>query len=304
MELSVRFFKRLILAVLALMIVVPVVLAVWFGSSAHALRAENLQLEDQLTKVQAQLTDRLVPEPETEGRLQEDLAYQGLYPELYSDAAEPETWAPVDRAVYLTFDDGPSSNTRAILDTLDEQGVKAAFFVSGRSDGPETRELLKEIADRGHTLGVLSSSNDYRTLYATVENYLEDFNGTYQMIYEATGVKPAVFRFPGGSVNSYNTRIYRQLIAEMLRRGFVFYDWNVTGVDTVRGATADSVVQAVLSDMTDKQRAIVELHDRSGNTCTVEALPTIIRELKARGYTLEPLTHEVFPIVFSYELYY
>ena len=52
-------------------------------------------------------------------------------------------------------------------------------------------------------------------------------------IYEATGVKPQIFRFPGGSVSSYNVGIHQQLIAEMTRRGFVYFDWNVANGDAV-----------------------------------------------------------------------
>ena len=56
---------------------------------------------------------------------------------------------------------------------------------------------------------------------------MEDFHQTYQAIYNACGVYPTIFRFPGGSVNSYSRGVYQQIIAELLRRGFVYYDWSV-----------------------------------------------------------------------------
>ena len=60
--------------------------------------------------------------------------------------------------VYLTFDDGPSSNTQVILDTLAQYNVKATFFVVGKEDD-ESKALYKDIVDAGHTLGMHSYSH-------------------------------------------------------------------------------------------------------------------------------------------------
>lgn len=132
----------------------------------------------------------------------------------------------VDNAVYLTFDDGPSARTDEILEILDKYGVKATFFVVGANEEGDLERMQKIVA-AGHTLAIHSYSHDYKKIYASVEAYLEDFNQMFCQIYEATGVKPQIFRFPGGSVNSYNVGIHQQLIAEMTRRGFVYFDWNV-----------------------------------------------------------------------------
>ena len=138
----------------------------------------------------------------------------------------------VDNAVYLTFDDGPSARTDEILEILDKYGVKATFFVVGANEEGDLERMQKIVA-AGHTLAIHSYSHDYKKIYASVEAYLEDFNQMFCQIYEATGVKPQIFRFPGGSVNSYNVGIHQQLIAEMTRRGFVYFDWNVANGDAV-----------------------------------------------------------------------
>ena len=49
-----------------------------------------------------------------------------------------------------------------------------------------------------------------------------------------TSIKPEIFRFPGGSINAHNRGIYQEIISEMLRRGFLYYDWNVSTQDTSR----------------------------------------------------------------------
>ena len=302
MEFSVRFFKRLILLVLALMILVPTALAVRFGVSSHRLAEENGQLGEQLAKTQLQLEEKLSRGEPGGGPAQaqgQDLPYQALWKELYRVPEAGQALLVQDHTVYLTFNGGPSEQTKKLLDALDKAGVKATFFVTGRGDSPETRAVLKEIVDRGHAIGVLSYTYDYRTIYATVGNFLEDFDQARQMIFEATGVETGIFRFPGGSVNSYNYKLYQPLIAEMLRRGFVFYDWNVSGLDNVRGTSAEVVAQTVIDDVQKYSRAIVELRD--GGTGTADALPRIVEELEAAGYTFAPLTEEVAPITFSYE---
>lgn len=300
MEFSVRFFKRLILLVLAMMILIPTVLAVRFGVSSHRLAQENGQLVEQLAKTQLQLEEKLSRREPGGGQTQgQDLPYQSLGENLYRVPEAGQGQLVQDHTVYLTFNGGPTEQTVNLLDALDEAGVKATFFVTGRGDSPETRSVLKEIVDRGHAIGVLSYTYDYRTIYATVGNFLEDFDQAHQMIFEATGVEAGIFRFPGGSVNSYNYKLYQPLIAEMLRRGFLFYDWNVSGLDNVRGTSAEAVAQAVIDDVQKYSRAIVELRD--GGTGTADALPRIVEELEAAGYTFAPLSEEVAPITFSYE---
>ena len=65
---------------------------------------------------------------------------------------------PNERAIYLTFDDGPSIYTNDILDILDRYQVKATFFVVGR-EGTDAEEALQRIVEDGHTLGMHSYSH-------------------------------------------------------------------------------------------------------------------------------------------------
>ena len=60
--------------------------------------------------------------------------------------------------VYLTFDDGPSTNTQQILDILKQYNVKATFFVIGKTDDL-SKEMYKKIVEEWHTLGIHSYSH-------------------------------------------------------------------------------------------------------------------------------------------------
>ncbi|MDR0975276.1 MAG: polysaccharide deacetylase [Ruminococcus sp.] len=224
-------------------------------------------------------------------------AYQKLYPDLYAD---PPTEFVIDTgAAYLTFDDGPTEHTESILYILEDYGVKATFFFSG-GESEEAKRIMKRAADEGHTIGIHSLSHNYTEVYSSVESFLEDFNNTYQNVYEATGVKPQIFRFPGGSVNNYNRFVYKEIIAEMTRRGFVYYDWNVSGSDAVDGATWTTIYNNVRDGAKAhvNDRAIILLHDSKSRTVTV--VEDVIDALRDMGYHFEALTHDIMPITFAY----
>lgn len=226
--------------------------------------------------------------------------YTKLYPDLYVDDP-PAEFKDDNGTIYLTFDDGPSENTWDILAILKRYDIKATFFFCGGTD-ERSQEIMKAVADAGHTVGVHSISHDYEKVYESVESYLADFNDTYNCIYEATGVKPRFFRFPGGSINNYNRFVYMQIIAEMTRRGFVYFDWNVSGEDAARGATWTSIYNNILEGIrsNNSDRAIVLLHDAADKKNTVYVLEDIIDKLISDGYSFGQIDETVKPITFSY----
>ncbi len=223
--------------------------------------------------------------------------YMRLYPEMYASGPQPGSEAPRDMTLYLTFDDGPSKNTDAVLDILDQYGIKATFFVVP-NESESCLERLREIHDRGHTIGVHSKTHDYQVIYKDVESYLNDFSAAYEIVYQATGEYPALFRFPGGSINSYNHGTYAEIVQEMERRGFVYFDWNISAEDAQNGITADEVYQNVISTLGKKKSGVVLLHDSYTRGTTVEALPRIIETLQAKGFQFDRLSNHVYPIQF------
>ena len=130
--------------------------------------------------------------------------------------------------------------------------------------------------------------------------YGHDFDKISSHIEKTTGVKPEIFRFPGGSINYFNASLYRQISGEMIRRGYVYYDWNISAEDAVRaGVSAADITRYALSGDSSMQKKIVLMHDGPGHRNTAEALPGIIEGLAKQGYKFAPLTKEVMPVVFS-----
>lgn len=206
-----------------------------------------------------------------------------------------------DSICYLTFDDGPSTeNTEKILDILKKYNIKATFFVIYK-DTEKEKAMYKRIVEEGHTIGVHTASHDYEKIYSSVDAYLKDFNKIASHIEEITGEKPEIFRFPGGSVNSYNGAVYMQIVSEMMRRGYTYYDWNVGSGDASYGtASKNWIVGNVVNGAAKEGSNIILMHDTNAKDTTVQALPEIIEKLSAQGYRFDKLTKEVKPVTFSY----
>lgn len=191
------------------------------------------------------------------------------------------------KVAYLTFDDGPSENTREVLEILKKYDIKATFFMIAGSVTPDRYDLIKEMIDQGHVVGIHTYSHNYKQIYASVKDYLDDFYLAYTRMYEVTGTQPVVFRFPGGSYNKYMKGIRKQVMAEMERRGFVYYDWQVSAEDSIGKPTRASVTRNVLKDFKKYNKPIILMHDSSVNDVTVQSLESIIKTIKEAGYTFD-----------------
>lgn len=194
--------------------------------------------------------------------------------------------------VYLTFDDGPSDNTDAILDILDDYNVKATFFVVG--DGKEDyAEQYKRIVDEGHTIGMHSYSHAYKDIYSSEEAFITDYNKIHEMILDYTGVDSKLYRFPGGSSTNVGKVGKSVFINYLNEQGVQYYDWNVVSGDaTSQAYTSEQLIDNVMTDVVKYKTSVVLLHDASDKGATVEALPGLIEALQAQGAMILPITDE------------
>lgn len=220
-----------------------------------------------------------------------DSPYAALYPDMYVTA--PTTYFREKGTVYLTFDDGPNENTADKLYILRSRGVKATFFVVPDRSAACTQRLKAIVAD-GHAIGVHSTSHEYKEIYASVEAYLKDFYEAWDTIYDATGVKTEIFRFPGGSKNDYNEATRDAIIKEMTRRGFRYYDWNVDSGDAA-GANWTQMHNSIPRDIKDKYRSVVLMHDRTNATLVLD---DVISVLLSEGYKLDKINNDTQPVQF------
>lgn len=200
------------------------------------------------------------------------------------------------KVAYLTFDDGPSSNTDKILDILKEYEVKATFFVVGRTDDKSV-ELYKRIVNEGHTLGMHSYSHDYSKIYASEDSFREDLNKIQTYLYRITGVKSMYYRFPGGSSNSVSSVPVENLISILEEDHIRYYDWNAANCDAMGDILpANELVANTMNSILKNKESIVLMHDNDMYDTTVESLPEILELLKENEVTLLPIDEETKPV--------
>lgn len=221
------------------------------------------------------------------------------YPELDETEIIGDSEPAVTAAhkVYLTFDDGPSTNTEKILDILDSYDVKATFFVVGK-ESDTAKEALMQIVERGHTLGMHSYSHKYSEIYSSEEAFAEDFVKLRSYLEEVTGVTSDIYRFPGGSSNSVSKLDMHMLIDFLDEENVRFYDWNVSSGDASKTQlSVEQLVKNATKGIGQRSVSVILMHDAVDKATTVEALPIIIEKILAMEDTvILPITEDTAPV--------
>lgn len=282
----VQILKRLLTIFLFVGVILPLLLCILLF-----IKVDRLQQElQELKAVQAASAKRQIVEPTA---AQEVLSEgQAGVMKIAGESSGQEAGGSKERAqeewngltkVYLTFDDGPSSNTDAILDVLQQYDVKATFFVIGKPD-QQYVPMYQRIVEDGHTLGMHSYSHKYQEIYASEEAFWADLDRLQRFLYDTTGVWSRFYRFPGGSSNEVSSLDMQQLTEELQQQDIFYLDWNVSGGDAVgKTLTAQQIADNVVQNVKEYKTAVVLLHDAKDKTATVEALPIIITGLLESG---------------------
>lgn len=200
------------------------------------------------------------------------------------------------KKVYLTFDDGPSKQTKRVLDILAKKNVKATFFCVGRDDDFSSA-MYQRIVDEGHTLGMHSYSHIYQEIYGSLDGFKKDFSKISEHMYKITGVRPFVYRFPGGSSNSVIPFSIDEYAGFLQDQGVVYQDWNVIAANgTTDHVTKDEMINSVLDGVARFDTSIVLMYDSADKKMTANSLEEIIVRLQKEGYELLPLDSDTVSI--------
>ena len=134
-----------------------------------------------------------------------------------------------EKVAYLTFDDGPSSTvTPFILDVLKENNIKATFFTLGNNVNAYP-DIVKREYEEGHYVANHGYSHIYRSIYASVQNGIDEFEATETAIQNALGIpeyRTHLVRFPGGSKGNRYERIISEIANVLDANGTLYLDWN------------------------------------------------------------------------------
>jgi cellulose synthase/poly-beta-1,6-N-acetylglucosamine synthase-like glycosyltransferase/peptidoglycan/xylan/chitin deacetylase (PgdA/CDA1 family)/spore germination protein YaaH len=208
----------------------------------------------------------------------------------------------------LTFDDGPDPRwTPAILDILKQENVPATFFVIGKN-GQAYPDLLRRLVNEGHEIGNHTYTHPNLGEIPTSLTELE-LNATQRLIESETGRSTVLFRPPyfGDAEADKPQEVEPALLAQQL--GYLMVGLRIDPDDWQLPVTADQIVdrtlQRVADNNPDTRGQVILLHDSGGNrVATVEALPRLIRELRARGFRFVPVSElaglsrdQVMPVI-------
>lgn len=287
----VKRLKKMILWTIALAILIPVTGCILLSVRVFQLKKQVAVLTEQLSTEEMQ---------EEASGVYETTKVEESVRDTETKAEEPAKINPVKssgKKVYLTFDDGPSSNTDQILDILKDYDVKATFFVVGKTDERSVK-AYQRIVEEGHTLAMHSYSHRYDEIYESKEAFARDLNSLQEYLYETTGVWPRIYRFPGGSSNTVSKVDMQELIEYLTDIGITYFDWNVASGDAVsRTLPAETIVNNCLSGIEKQKESVILMHDASNKGTTIEALPQIIEAIQEQGDAeLLPITDETVPV--------
>ena len=211
------------------------------------------------------------------------------------------------RICYWTCDDGPTYSTQEFLNAAREMGVYLTFFTSREAnasaydDDPAVeRDLLRQEAMGGHSIQNHTNSHQYSLIAGNhytkgIESFREQVRLQDEWVTECTGIKPEIFRFPGGSAHAFRGIPQAELEEVLDELGYVWIDWscdifdNAKAEQTAAQETANAVYEIKSMDI-----AVILTHDWNRNT--LEAFKQAVPQLQNMGYIFLPMFAESWTI--------
>ena len=181
------------------------------------------------------------------------------------------------KEVVLTFDDGPwPANTPAVLKALDDECTKAVFFPIGKH-ATYHPEILRQVLAAGHTVGAHTWSHaNLNGKKITDQAAKDEVEKGFSAVKWALGANPSpFFRFPQLEHNP-------QVMAYLGSRNVAMFSCDLDSFDFRKDSNPDKIVSTVMTKVDKLGKGIILMHDFQKNTA--QALPTLLRRLKAGGY--------------------
>lgn len=194
------------------------------------------------------------------------------------------------KRVFLTFDDGPSTEvTPKILDILKKYDIKATFFVLG-SRVKANPDIVKREYEEGHYVANHGYSHKYSKIYENADSVLEEYNKTEEEIRKALGnegYSSYLFRFPGGSKGGPYEEIKKEARKELKENGIAYIDWSALTYDAEGADTKEEILKNLKETIKGWDNVVVLMHDAADKKITYETLEAVIEYLQDEGYAFK-----------------
>jgi peptidoglycan/xylan/chitin deacetylase (PgdA/CDA1 family) len=181
-----------------------------------------------------------------------------------------------DKEVVLTFDDGPWPHTTpAVLKALADQCTTGIFFAIGKH-ATYHPEILKQVAAAGHTIGAHTWSHaNLNGKKMTEQAAKDEIEKGFSAVKWALGSAPApFFRFPA-------LQHPPAMVTYLGTRNIAMFSCDIDSFD-FKSRNAQQVIDTVMKKLDKLGKGIILMHDFQKHTA--EALPELLRRLKAGGY--------------------
>lgn len=290
----IQKIKAAIVCFFLLLVIVPSVICIISRQKIKKLEKTVEELNEMLNSqvyenYEESEDEKTLADNEADGQTDTDDNRTAKQPEEETTPPDDSGDTGNEKRAYLTFDDGPSDNTNAILDILQEYNIKATFFVICK-EGEAAEAAYRRIVEEGHTLAMHSYTHQYNVVYKNMASFKKDVTDIQDYLYEVTGVRSTYYRFPGGSSNSISKVPIKKCIKWLDSQGIDYYDWNsMTGDASGKQYSVKKLVENAMEDTVKYHTSVILMHDANDKNTTVEALPKLIRQLQKEGYAILPI---------------
>ncbi|CAE6455340.1 unnamed protein product [Rhizoctonia solani] len=194
--------------------------------------------------------------------------------QVITSCSQPNTAA-------ITFDDGPYTWTRTIVDKLNAAGAKGTFFVNGNNFGciysGNNPSNLKYAYDQGHQIASHTWSHPHLPSLSASQTE-DEFIRINTAIESITGAVPAFIRPPYGEYSQVTQEVAGSL-------GQIIVTWDLDSGDA-DGASVDQSLQTYTQRINQRPSSILTLNHETHSSTANELLDEIIRLLQNAGYNL------------------
>ncbi len=181
--------------------------------------------------------------------------------------------ATAEKVVAVTIDDGPHEKaTPRMLEALRETGIKATFFILGKS-AEEYPELVRQVIAEGHE--VATHGYSHRNMARMSRAQCEEEWEKAERVLAELGADAKLFRPPGGAYG-------QSLVEGAKQRGFHIILWDVDPRDW-QVPSADTITERIMTDV--RPGSIILLHDGQYPLHSADALRKVVERMKADGYS-------------------
>lgn len=289
---------------------IALIISILFGTLSIINSANINKLKNTEFEYTAQITEseqQLIPvKKENDEKQQQKDNLQIQYDKL----AKIESYKDTPTA-FLTFDDGPNTNTPRILDILKQYNVQATFYViASQIEGNETmKQIMKRTVEEGHSVAIHTYSHKYQEIYKSVDAYFKDLYKAGAVIKDATGVETKLVRLPGGTASaksfcqkySGSSDTFDKIMQRLEAEGYSVSDWNIDTRDWESKTTVDGIVSSVSrvaeawkNNDNGYRTALILMHNWEK---TINSLSPMIQNLQNIGFVFEPMKPDGYAYV-------